>query len=76
MENRVIFTKGIKVFSSIASVATALCSMTIFIVGSIHGVEQRLGDRIRAVEKDIAIIKTVLIMKDMMPRELALEEQK
>ena len=37
----------------------------------IDGVEKSLGARINLVEKDVAIIKTVLIMKGYMPPEMA-----
>ena len=55
--------------------ASAMCGMTGFIVGSIHGVENRLGARIECLEKDVAVIKTVLLMKGVMPPDLAVNEQ-
>lgn len=34
-----------------------------------------LNEKINTVEKDVAIIKTVLIMKNLMPQELAVREK-
>lgn len=33
---------------------------------------EKMTDRLTAIEKDIAIIKTVLVMKNIMPNELAI----
>ena len=74
------FRKNAPVVSASVAMATALCATTIYIVGSIHGVEMRLSkemdirftkveERLTAVEKDVAIIKTVLILNGMLPRE-------
>jgi hypothetical protein len=67
--------------SLIVIFAVAMCGMTAYITGSIHGVETRLnaridglGARIECLEKDVAIIKTVLLMKGVMPAELAANE--
>jgi hypothetical protein len=65
------FKKYVPILSFALTFVVTMCGMTAYIIGSIHGVETRLGDRIDRIEKDVAIIKTVLIMKDMMPRELA-----
>lgn len=32
-----------------------------------------MNSKFNAIEKDVAIIKTVMIMKEIMPRELAVE---
>lgn len=36
---------------------------------------EKMNDRLTAIEKDVAIIKTVLIMKQIMPCELAHHNQ-
>ena len=35
---------------------------------------EKMNDRFNALDKDIAIIKTVLVMKGIMPNELATKE--
>jgi hypothetical protein len=56
--------------------------MTAYIIGSIHGVESRMITRMdekfsqqdlrfAQLEKDITIIKTVLLVKGVLPNELA-----
>lgn len=79
--------KYAKEIGAIAGVAAMLVSMTAYIVGSIHGVETRMiarmdgkftmaDVRFSQIEKDLTIIKTVLIMKNIMPQELAVLEEK
>ena len=86
--------KYAKAFGLFLSIASALVTMTCYIVGSIHGVEIRtktytdnafsrldmrldkLGARLDVVEKDLTIIKTVLLMRGIIPQELALNEEK
>lgn len=43
----------------------AVCTSLVWMNGKINGVNERFS----AIEKDIAIIKTVLIMKQIMPTE-------
>jgi len=73
---------GMVLLTFVASMVTA----TAFIIRSIHGVEtnlgneihaveSRLGARIECLEKDVAIIKTVMLMKGIMPSELALRSE-
>ncbi len=50
-------------------ILTAFAASTLWINGKFNEVEQRFSQ----LEKDIAIIKTVLIMKGIMPTELAKE---
>ncbi len=88
--------KYAKELGAIVSVLVALVSMTAYIIGSIHGVENRMitrmdtkfdqvnvrfdarfaqvDTRLTKLEQDVAIIKTVLLMKNMMPSELAMNE--
>jgi hypothetical protein len=51
---------------------------TIVILGSFAlcfwNMNEKFNEKFSALEKDITIIKTVLIMKDIMPRELAKKE--
>lgn len=79
--------KNITILSFTLSSIVALCTMTAYIIGSIHGVESRMVTRMdekfaredlrfAQLEKDITIIKTVLLMKGVLPNELALGDQK
>ena len=45
------------------------------IVGCLMGSLLWMNGKFNAIEKDMAIIKTVLILKDIMPKELAKESQ-
>jgi len=51
---------------SIATIATIVGAM-IWMNSKFNSIDQRFN----SVEKDLAIIKTVLVMKDIMPKELA-----
>lgn len=42
---------------------------------AILGAMTWMNGKFNALEKDIAIIKTVLVMKDILPKELATQEQ-
>jgi len=44
---------------------------TLTIIGTIIGALLWMNTKFNAIEKDMAIMKTVLIMKEMLPRELA-----
>ena len=77
--------KNGKAIGLIVTTATALCAMTAFIIGSMHGVENRMicrmderfaqqDVRLAQLEKDITIIKTVLIMKGMLPTSISMLE--
>jgi hypothetical protein len=48
---------------------------TVIILGSIAGCMIWMNGKFNEIEKDIAIIKTVLIMKQIMPTELATGEK-
>ena len=81
MEKNAI-AKYAPVGSLILIFAGTMCGMTAYIIGSIHGVETRLnvrienlGNRIERLEKDVAIIKTVLLMKGIIPSELATNDK-
>lgn len=85
--------KNGKAIGLVVAMASALCTMTAFIVGSIHGVEgsvhgletrmiARMDERFAQqdvrfaqLEKDITIIKTVLIMKGMLPTTISMLEE-
>jgi len=53
---------------------------TIVILGSFAlcfwNMNEKFNDRFNMIEKELAIIKTVLIMKQIMPAELALKDEK
>lgn len=64
-------------------VLTAVLGAFFWMTSQIRGVEERgnvrfsaIEKNISAIEKDIAIIKTVLIMKETMPKEFASLEKK
>lgn len=67
--------KNLGICSFALTLMITIGTATGFIVGSIHGVENRLGERIDRIEKDVAIIKTVLLMHNMYPKELACDEK-
>ena len=79
--------KNVAVLTFVLGSIAALCSMTAYIIGSIHGVENRTIARMdekfsqqdlrfAQLEKDITIIKTVLLVKGVLPNELAVKEEK
>lgn len=41
-----------------------------------HDITSEMNVRFSSLEKDVAIIKTVLVMKEVMPKELACNEEK
>lgn len=43
----------------------------ISVVGAILWLNGKMEERFNQIEKDITIIKTILVMKDIMPKELA-----
>lgn len=49
---------------------------TIAIISTIIGSLVWMNGKFNDIEKDMAIMKTVLIMKDIMPKELAKTDQK
>ena len=53
---------------------------TIVILGSFAlcfwTMNEKINDRFNVIDKDLAVIKTVLIMKDIMPKELAEKGEK
>jgi hypothetical protein len=49
---------------------------TVFIIGSILSSMIWINSKFNDIEKDIAIIKTVLMMKDIMPRDLAVKNDR
>lgn len=51
------------------SVATIIA-----VVGAIMWLNGKMEERFNRIEKDIAIIKTVLVMKEILPKELATAE--
>lgn len=81
-----LIAKYAPVGSLVIILASALCGMSVYITGSMHNVELRLNTkidkveanlvtRIECLEKDVAIIKTVLLMKGIIPPELATNER-
>ena len=67
--------KSVPTLALLLTTIATLIGATIYIVGSIHGVETRMCSRIECLEKDSAIIKTVLLLKVVMPPELAVNKQ-
>ena len=55
-------------------------SDTIIILGAFAScflwLNEKMNDRFNGIEKDLAIVKTVLILKNIMPAELAKECEK
>lgn len=47
---------------------------TVVVLGAILGSVLWMNGKFNEIEKDMAVIKTVLIMKDIMPKELAVGE--
>ncbi len=47
---------------------------TVIVVGAIIGSMLWMNGKFNQIEKDIAIIKTVLVMKEILPKELAMAE--
>jgi len=54
----------------IVTISTVIGAM-ILIISTIVGAAVWMNGKFNAIEKDIAVIKTVLIMKDIMPERLA-----
>lgn len=48
---------------------------TVVILGAFGACVVWMNGKFNDIEKDIAIMKTVLIMKDIMPKELAKDEK-
>lgn len=59
-----------------AAIVSVVVGAALWMNSSMNTLEMRLGNRIGNVEKDIAIIKTVLVMKGMLPPEMASAEHK
>ncbi|HEY3526799.1 MAG TPA: hypothetical protein VGK47_11415 [Nitrososphaeraceae archaeon] len=51
-----------------------IATLAVF-AGCFWHLNEKMNDRLSAIEKDVAIIKTVLIMKNIMPNELAVKEE-
>lgn len=49
---------------------------TVIVLGGILSSVIWMNGRLATIEKDLAVIKTVLIMKDLMPKELASDKPK
>jgi len=49
---------------------------TVIVLTGILGSLIWMNGKFNTIEKDIAIVKTVLIMKQIMPQELAVKEEK
>ena len=53
-------------------ILTALCGCLIWMNGKFNDIDKQFSE----VEKELAIVKTVLIMKDILPKELAITGDK
>jgi len=62
--------KWLKDHADSAVVLAALLSGMVWMNGKFTDIDRRFSN----LEKDVAIIKTVLIMKEILPRELATQE--
>jgi hypothetical protein len=49
---------------------------TVVVLGGILGAVFWMNGKFAELEKDMAVVKTVLIMKNIMPQELAINEGK
>ncbi len=56
---------------SVATISTLIWAI-VWMNGRFNEIDQRFSN----LEKDIAIIKTVLVMKDILPKELAMNVEK
>ncbi len=54
----------------ILTILSTVCGALIWMNGKFNDIDKRFSE----VEKDIAIIKTVMIMKNILPSELAKEQ--
>ena len=66
---------GLAIISSVIISMVWLNSQFNYTNERFAAMEYRFESRFSAIEKDIAIIKTVLIMKEIMPNELAKQEK-
>jgi len=66
------FTKHVDTIVILGSVVTAV----LWINSSIWDMKLEIKTEIAALDKEIAVLKTVLIMKNVMPNELAIKEEK
>ena len=60
----------------IGSLMTAVAVSIIWLVNTIHGVEERLSQRIDGLDRRLIRIETVLILKGIMPQEMTAKENK
>lgn len=49
---------------------------TVVVLGGILGSVLWMNGKFNELEKDVAVVKTVLIMKDILPKEVAIKTQK
>lgn len=57
------------------AVISAIIVAMIWMNGKLNDIQREMDHRFANVEKDMAVIKTVLVMKEILPRELATQEQ-
>jgi len=55
---------------NLIAIVTAFCASFLWLNGKFNDLEREM----RTIEKDVAIVKAVLIMKNIMPMELAKSE--
>jgi len=68
-----------KAHADAISVIGAICLSMTWMNGKFNDVQTRFGQvdkKISEIEKEIAVVKTVLLMKNILPSELAAKEEK
>ena len=66
-----VFKKHYETLTILGGMAAILVGCCMWINGKFNNIDARFAQ----VEKDITIIKTVLLMKDILPKELAVKKE-
>lgn len=61
----------LKKHADTAAVLVIVVGAAVWMNNGLHQLKDEMNTRFNALEKDMAIIKTVLVMKEIMPKELA-----
>jgi len=60
----------------LVAILAACCGSLLWMSGKFATLERDMSTRFTAIEKDMAVIKAVLVIKQIMPNELAKAEPK